>query len=344
MNWETSALILDTGIPQARYLQTVHPCLRPTELMIKFADGTTEVELFTHNNETSYKNKVEHQTEWCGYHQDTKIGNDSLMKTYEERRKHDTPKLSQGFLLNVLWVTIKSVFGKLAAGLQKDLHWVVKAAHVHHRGRAPYPQHHIYYQKAKRGQWHVYLQHIFTGWTTADKKTVQKCKVQHQQEEKHFYHCYVSFMENKEHNSKICKGPTTSMQTAGETHIQYIDTLLVGFYPITLKNCGSWCLCKPGWFHLPSSGSSFINVAYAPNWAWKWRISLSMQGLWFIKTNLTLECAHLRKLWILRKNILETRKTVSAAGEMVNVSNVHLVHLIIHTRLVDSHNHKNRGL
>lgn len=70
----SSTLTLNTGTPQGcvpspLYSLFTNDCLpiHPSNTIVKFADDTTIVGLITDNNETAYREEIQHFTEWCSH-------------------------------------------------------------------------------------------------------------------------------------------------------------------------------------------------------------------------------------------------------------------------------------
>ena len=69
----SSTLTLSTGAPQgcvlspALFTLFTHDCtsIHPSNTTVKFADDTTIVGLISDNNETHYREKVQHLVSWC---------------------------------------------------------------------------------------------------------------------------------------------------------------------------------------------------------------------------------------------------------------------------------------
>lgn len=69
----SSTLTLNTGTPQGCVLSPLlyslftNDCspIHPSNTIVKFADDTTIVGLIRDNNETAYREEIQHFTEWC---------------------------------------------------------------------------------------------------------------------------------------------------------------------------------------------------------------------------------------------------------------------------------------
>ncbi|KAK3555163.1 hypothetical protein QTP86_010050 [Hemibagrus guttatus] len=139
----STTITLKTGIPQGCVLSPflysifTHDC-RPvygSNSIIKFADDTTVIGLFSHNDETAYRAEVQHLVAWCA--DNNLLLNTSKTKELivdfrrEKGRTHDPTHI------NGMAVECVSSFKFLGTHISEDLSWttnissLVKKAHQH---------------------------------------------------------------------------------------------------------------------------------------------------------------------------------------------------------------------
>ncbi|KAI3376612.1 hypothetical protein L3Q82_017046 [Scortum barcoo] len=101
----SSTLVLSTGTPQgcvlspALFTLFTSDCsaIHSTNTIVKFADDTTTVSLILDNNETHYREEIQHLTQWCSNNNlvlntsKTKVSSHSGLQEVQEDRARSSP-------------------------------------------------------------------------------------------------------------------------------------------------------------------------------------------------------------------------------------------------------------
>ena len=132
----SSSLILNTGTPQgcvlspALYTLFTHDCFatHPTNMVVKFADDTTVVGLISDNDETHYREEIQHLTGWCS--ENNLLLNNSKTKEvivdYRKSRKTEHAPL----LIHGEEVDHVNNIKFLGIHISSDLTWSLNTSHL----------------------------------------------------------------------------------------------------------------------------------------------------------------------------------------------------------------------
>ncbi|KAI3353980.1 hypothetical protein L3Q82_018534 [Scortum barcoo] len=133
----SSTLVLSTGTPQgcmlspALFTLFTSDCsaIHSTNTIVKFADDTTIVGLISDNDETHYREEIQHLTQWCSNNNlvlNTSKTKEVIVDYRRSRRTEHAPLLIHGEAVE----SVSTISSSWCIHITSDLTWSMNTAHL----------------------------------------------------------------------------------------------------------------------------------------------------------------------------------------------------------------------